>query len=168
MQYNYHCRNTWGPVAGMATNINAEIQAATAAFRQAEEAGKTEPRVVTTFLNSRWISMETNKNLMQYIYHAGIENMRVYTDSEFLINCMTKWIFNWQNNGWHTANANPVKNKQSLIACFNALCDWGGNVDWVCESTLANIMFWLGQKYFDKLLVGAHLIELYNWLILCD
>ncbi|XKL60336.1 hypothetical protein PGB90_001352 [Kerria lacca] len=45
---------------------------------------------------------------------AGIKKIRIYTDSKFLINCMTQWISKWKNNNWITSAKEPVKNKDSL------------------------------------------------------
>src|SRR5829696_421021 len=33
----------------------------------------------------------------------------LYTDSSYLRNGITKWVFGWQRNGWKTANKEPVK-----------------------------------------------------------
>lgn len=35
----------------------------------------------------------------------------IVTDSKYLINGMTSWIFGWQENGWRTCQGKPVKNK---------------------------------------------------------
>lgn len=35
----------------------------------------------------------------------------VYTDSEYLINGITKWVFGWEERGWVTANKKTVLNK---------------------------------------------------------
>ncbi len=34
----------------------------------------------------------------------------LHTDSKYLLDGITKWIPNWQRNGWKTANKKPVKN----------------------------------------------------------
>lgn len=34
----------------------------------------------------------------------------VFTDSIYVKDGITKWIFNWKKNGWKTANRKPVKN----------------------------------------------------------
>ena len=39
----------------------------------------------------------------------------VTTDSSYVKNGITKWIENWQKNGWKTANKKPVKNKELWI-----------------------------------------------------
>jgi ribonuclease HI len=36
----------------------------------------------------------------------------LYTDSIYLRDGITKWIFGWQRNGWKTADRKPVKNAE--------------------------------------------------------
>ena len=35
----------------------------------------------------------------------------LYSDSSYLINGITKWVFGWQKNGWRTSNKEPVENQ---------------------------------------------------------
>ena len=39
----------------------------------------------------------------------------LYTDSQYVKNGITSWIFNWKKNGWKTANKKPVANKDLWI-----------------------------------------------------
>jgi ribonuclease HI len=41
--------------------------------------------------------------------------IKVFTDSQYLKNGMTRWIFTWQKNNWRNANKTPVKNKDLWI-----------------------------------------------------
>ncbi len=34
----------------------------------------------------------------------------IYTDSKYVMDGITKWIFNWKKNGWKSADKKPVKN----------------------------------------------------------
>ena len=34
-------------------------------------------------------------------------NIALYTDSQYVKNGITSWIFNWKKNGWKTANKKP-------------------------------------------------------------
>ncbi len=34
----------------------------------------------------------------------------LHTDSKYVMDGITKWIFGWQKNGWKTADRKPVKN----------------------------------------------------------
>ena len=45
----------------------------------------------------------------------------IYTDSEYTINCITKWGSNWNKNNWRTAAGKEVKNKE-LIKYNITLC----------------------------------------------
>jgi ribonuclease HI len=43
------------------------------------------------------------------------------TDSTYVKNGISSWIFNWKKNGWKTANKKPVKNK-NLWQELDSLC----------------------------------------------
>jgi ribonuclease HI len=43
------------------------------------------------------------------------------TDSVYVKDGITKWIFNWQKNGWKTANKKPVKNAELWQDLITAL-----------------------------------------------
>jgi ribonuclease HI len=34
----------------------------------------------------------------------------LYTDSKYVMDGISKWIFGWKKNGWRTADKKPVKN----------------------------------------------------------
>lgn len=59
----------------------------------------------------------TTNNQMELM--AAIESLNalkrpctvaLYTDSSYVKDGLTKWIFNWKRNGWKTAAKKPVKN----------------------------------------------------------
>jgi ribonuclease HI len=39
---------------------------------------------------------------------------KIHSDSEYSINCITKWVNGWVKNGWLTKNKKPVKNKEII------------------------------------------------------
>ncbi len=41
--------------------------------------------------------------------------IEIYTDSQYVKNGITEWIFNWKKNGWKTATKQPVKNVELWI-----------------------------------------------------
>jgi ribonuclease HI len=43
--------------------------------------------------------------------HSGGEEIVIYTDSKYVINGMTGWIFGWQKNGWQTKDKKDVSNR---------------------------------------------------------
>ena len=45
--------------------------------------------------------------------------VKVFTDSRYVMDGLTKWIHGWRRNGWRTADKKPVKNAelwQALLA----------------------------------------------------
>lgn len=46
----------------------------------------------------------------------GLKNVSVClkTDSEYSINCITKWVSGWIKNGWKTVNKKPVSNREFI------------------------------------------------------
>lgn len=40
--------------------------------------------------------------------------VHIYTDSQYLYNCMTKWFRKWRGNGWKNHENKPIKNKKLL------------------------------------------------------
>ncbi|APL93176.1 ribonuclease H [Sphingobium sp. TA15] len=36
----------------------------------------------------------------------------LHTDSKYVMDGITKWVFGWQKNGWKTADRKPVKNAE--------------------------------------------------------
>lgn len=89
------------------TNNRMEIQAAISAL---------------SFLGSYKLSVKSYK-------------LSVYSDSSYLINGITKWVFGWQKNGWKTKEKKDVENKdlwEKLIeTARNKEIEWkqiGGHV----------------------------------------
>jgi ribonuclease HI len=69
---------------------------------------------------------DTTNNRMEMM--AAIEGLKaltrpcrvkLFTDSKYVMDGITKWIHGWQRNGWRTADKKPVKNAdlwQALLA----------------------------------------------------
>ena len=47
-------------------------------------------------------------------------HVKLYTDSTYVKDGLTKWINGWKRNGWKTAAKKPVKNKDLWQALENA------------------------------------------------
>jgi len=58
----------------------------------------------------------------------GIDKLNIKTDSQFTINCITKWVNGWIKNNWKLKSGELVKNKddlEKLIAVSkNVLIKW--------------------------------------------
>ena len=72
----------------------------------------------------------------------------ITTDSNYVKNGITEWIFQWKKRGWKTANKQPVKNKQyweqldSLVSKHSIKWEWvkghSGHPENECADNLAN------------------------------
>ncbi|KAF5292871.1 hypothetical protein FQR65_LT11123 [Abscondita terminalis] len=51
----------------------------------------------------------------------GIRKLKIKTDSEFVINSMTKWINKWKKNNWKVTSGAEVKNKEDFVRLDNCL-----------------------------------------------
>ena len=76
----------------------------------------------------------TTNNRMELT--AALEGLRslpdgskvvVVTDSQLMLNSMTKWLPGWKRKGWKTAAGKPVKN-QDLLQALNKETDRHENV----------------------------------------
>ena len=79
---------------------------------------------------------ETTNNRMELM--AAIEALNalkqpcrvtLHTDSKYVLDGITRWVFGWQKNGWKTADRKPVKNGDLWIALIEAVRPH--RVEWV-------------------------------------
>ncbi len=70
----------------------------------------------------------TTNNIMELM--AVIEALKtirnpseieITTDSKYVKNGITNWIFNWKKNGWKTASKKTVKNKELWVELDNLI-----------------------------------------------
>ena len=50
-------------------------------------------------------------------------SVSLYTDSQYSINCATKWLSGWERRGWRTSSGVQVKNLH-LIKRLSELCNY--------------------------------------------
>ncbi|WP_397577989.1 ribonuclease HI [Sphingorhabdus sp.] len=55
-------------------------------------------------------------------------SVKLHTDSKYVIDGITKWIFGWQRNGWKNASKQPVRNadlwRQMVAAMAPHQVEW--------------------------------------------
>ncbi|MBD2449223.1 ribonuclease HI [Nostoc sp. FACHB-152] len=65
---------------------------------------------------------------LKYFHACGqSQPITLYTDSEYLINCVTKWVKGWKKKGWKKSDGNPVQNQdllEILDELNNRLVSW--------------------------------------------
>ena len=58
-------------------------------------------------------------------------SLKIYTDSKYVINGMSLWIFNWKKTNWLSASKKPIKNRD-LWMILDELCKrFSINWEWV-------------------------------------
>lgn len=63
--------------------------------------------------------------------HPGDEPLVIETDSQYAINCATKWVHGWKRNGWKNSQKKPVKNAALIKAIDAELSERTGSVKFV-------------------------------------
>lgn len=48
----------------------------------------------------------------------------IYTDSTYVINCITKWYSNWEKNNWINSKNKPVENKELIQVLYSLKCKY--------------------------------------------
>jgi ribonuclease HI len=51
---------------------------------------------------------------------AGATTIRIYSDSEYAINCVTRWAPGWARAGWRKADKGPVLHSDLIVPMFEA------------------------------------------------
>lgn len=79
-------------------------------------------------------------------YESGVTNLKVNTDSRFLVKCQKEWVPKWEANGWKTSTGEPVKNRSELVELNNQLkkfdnVEWVGLIVAVLETVLLLLIF---------------------------
>ena len=76
----------------------------------------------------------------------------VITDSKYVKDGISNWIFNWKKNGWKTAAKKPVKNKELWIELDDLITIHNLRWEWVKGHA--------GNKYNEKAdYLARHYIE---------
>lgn len=59
------------------------------------------------------------KNIEQLVKYNKIIN--IVTDSQYSVDCVTKWIKKWKKNNWITGTGTEVKNRELIISIDNCM-----------------------------------------------
>ena len=56
-----------------------------------------------------------------FYYHVEIDHLAILTDSEYLVNSITLWIFSWLKNGWKKEDGSQVEHKIQYVQLLSAM-----------------------------------------------
>ena len=93
--------------------------------------------------------------------------IKIYTDSKYVIDSITKWSINWKKHEWQKYNIrkkkyDPIKNKELIIELYNYYNKY--NIEFIyikahtnepINKTSQEYKHWYGNKMADKLAVNA-------------
>lgn len=91
--------------------------------------GLAKPVVLGRENRSTNIRMEGSA-LIAAIKYAGDEGCKIYTDSEFWINVLTKWAPSWRRNGW-VKKTGPIKNLDLVKELYELYTTHSVKLNWV-------------------------------------
>ncbi len=86
---------------------------------------------------SKGYKLTTNNRMELRAVIIALESLKescvidLYSDSQYMKDGITKWIFNWKKNNWQTSAKKPVKNKDLWIALDKAVQKHKLNWHWV-------------------------------------
>ena len=67
----------------------------------------------------------TNQVAELYAVYIGLSLLKsklpvvIYTDSQYVIGCLSKWIKVWMKNNWRTSEGKPVANRELIEKCYS-------------------------------------------------
>lgn len=62
------------------------------------------------------------------IYNYGHLDIKIFSDSQYAINAVTKWGVNWEKNGWRTSTGGSVKNVELIRAIRELIKHYGNKI----------------------------------------
>ncbi|OFI39208.1 DUF4440 domain-containing protein [Arthrobacter sp. SW1] len=70
-------------------------------------------------------------DLFKSTAHLPHEDLRILCDSQYVINCITKWMPGWKRKGWRKADGKPVLNVDLLKEIDQAIAGRKYTFEWV-------------------------------------
>src|SRR6202051_1539954 len=52
-------------------------------------------------------------------FNDSVETINIHSDSQYAVNCMTRWARHWHLNDWRTVTGDPVKNRDLIEKMFH-------------------------------------------------
>lgn len=74
-------------------------------------------------------SLQTAKGLHKESRVPANERVIIHCDSQYAIDCITKWARNWRKYGWKTKAGEPVKNQDLIPLAFDLYTELHDQVD---------------------------------------
>ncbi len=117
----------------------------------------SEPLLLKPITNQRAELYAIYTALDKLIGKLDFNTITIYSDSEYSIKSLTKWIYKWKENGWMCSNKKPVKNKDIIEPIFNLLEKYPSKIKFIhVKSHTGNKDFVsIGNERADQLAVDG-------------
>ncbi|KAL5337426.1 ribonuclease H-like domain-containing protein [Aspergillus crustosus] len=68
-------------------------------------------------------------------------DIMIYSDSRYAVNCITKWVYKWSNNGWMNSEGNEVANQDLIVEAVDLddRLKKKGDVRYLCNNLINNM-----------------------------
>ena len=90
------------------------------------------------------------------------DEINIYTDSKYVIGCMTEWIDNWIRNNWKKSDGKEIKNLKLIKKLYSLINKRDGKVNFYHvkahkkkPSEPEKYKLWYGNMMADKLATDA-------------
>ena len=110
---------------------------------------------------SGWKKQTTNNQMELTALIKALEQLKtdkhlveIWTDSKYVLDGITKWIKNWRNNNWKTANKKDVKNKELWMQLDNLMQKYNTKIYWVkahADNKYNNLVDEIARKQASKI-----------------
>jgi len=70
---------------------------------------------------------------LKYLNGSDISSNKeviIFTDSNYVLNGITSWIYNWEKNGWKTAGKKEVMNQEIWKELIRLVRNFKGKINW--------------------------------------
>lgn len=71
--------------------------------------------------------METLKYIIKF--HPN-DSITIFADSNYVLSGITSWIYNWEKNGWRTANKKEVMNQDLWKELIYLIRNYKNKINW--------------------------------------
>jgi len=69
--------------------------------------------------------------IIRYVAENYKKNqITIFADSTYVLLGITSWVFNWEKNGWRTANKKPVLNQDLWEELIGLVRSYGHSINW--------------------------------------
>ena len=80
--------------------------------------------------NNRMELMAVIETLKYISKNHKKDSITIFADSSYVLTGITSWIFNWEKNGWRTANKKEVLNQDLWKELISLIRNYDNKINW--------------------------------------